>query len=91
VSYCNHIVQSSTDDLMDYTVGTGLVKHQRDAIHDPGIVIGMFEWDEEGAILPVQQITTDPQVPSNKDLQVQFRLLLPLSAQDFLLSFPEQY
>ena len=34
---------------MDYTSGTDLVKHQWDAIHDPGMVIGMFEKDEEGA------------------------------------------
>jgi predicted chitinase len=34
---------------MDYTDGTILVKHQWDAIHDPGLVIGMFERDEEGA------------------------------------------
>ena len=34
---------------MDYTSGTDLVKHQWDAIHDPGLVIGIFEKDEEGA------------------------------------------
>ena len=43
------ITQSSTDNLMDYSGGTSLVKHQWDAMHDPGIVIGSFERDEEGA------------------------------------------
>jgi predicted chitinase len=43
------IPKASTKNLMDYTDGTDLVKHQWDAIHDPGIVIGMFERDEEGA------------------------------------------
>jgi hypothetical protein len=42
------IPEKSTDNLMDYTDGTKLVKHQWDAIHDPGLVIGMFERDEEG-------------------------------------------
>jgi len=44
------IPKASTKNLMDYTDGTDLVKHQWDAIHDPGIVIGMFERDEEGAM-----------------------------------------
>jgi Fibronectin type III domain len=44
------IAKASTQNLMDYTDGTDLVKHQWDAIHDPGIVIGMFERDEEGAM-----------------------------------------
>ena len=43
------ITRSTTDNLMDYTGGTDLVKHQWDAIHDPGLVLGMFERDEEGA------------------------------------------
>ncbi len=45
------IEQGTTDNLLDYTVGTDLVKHQWDAIHDPGLVIGMFERDEEGAMI----------------------------------------
>jgi hypothetical protein len=56
VSTLNHtfdsqyqIARSSTNNLMDYKGGTVLVKHQWDAIHDPGLVIGMFERDEEGA------------------------------------------
>jgi len=44
------IPKASTKNLMDYTDGTDLVKHQWDAIHDPGIVLGMFERDEEGAM-----------------------------------------
>ncbi len=46
-----HIVNGSTQNLMDYTSGTDLVKHQWDAIHNPGLVIGMFERDEEGAMM----------------------------------------
>lgn len=42
------IAEKSTTNLLDYTAGTDLVKHQWDAIHDPGLVIGMFERDEEG-------------------------------------------
>ena len=42
------IAESTTNNLMDYTSGTDLVKHQWDAIHNPGLVIGMFERDEEG-------------------------------------------
>ncbi len=41
------IQQETTDNLMDYSWGNSLVKHQWDAIHDPGMVIGMFEHDED--------------------------------------------
>ena len=44
------IPQASTSNLMDYSGGTKLVKHQWDAIHAPGIVIGMFERDEDAAM-----------------------------------------
>jgi len=44
------IAEGTTNNLMDYTSGTDLVKHQWDAIHDPGLVVGMFEKDEEGAM-----------------------------------------
>jgi hypothetical protein len=33
------------DNLMDYPIGTGLAKLQWDALHSPGIVIGLFEKD----------------------------------------------
>lgn len=45
------ITKSSTENLMDYTNGTALIKHQWDAIHDPGVVIGAFERDEDAASL----------------------------------------
>jgi hypothetical protein len=32
---------------MDYNWGTSLIKHQWDGIHDPGLVIGLFERDED--------------------------------------------
>ena len=43
------IPQYSTNNLMDYTSGVDIVKHQWDAIHDPGIVLGVFERDEDAA------------------------------------------
>lgn len=43
------IEKGTTDNLMDYTAGTSLVMHQWAAIHDPGLVIGMFEKDEDAA------------------------------------------
>ena len=45
------IARGSTQNLLDYTAGTGLVKHQWDAIHDTGLVIGMFERDEDAAMM----------------------------------------
>ncbi len=45
------IPQGTTSNLLDYTAGTDLVKHQWDAIHDPGLVIGMFERDEDGMMM----------------------------------------
>jgi hypothetical protein len=36
------------DNLMEYQDGTNLVKLQWDAIHAPGLVIGLFERDESG-------------------------------------------
>ena len=43
--------QKSTDNLMDYTEGaTHLAKWQWDLIHDPGVVVRIFERDKDGAI-----------------------------------------
>lgn len=39
------------DNLMDYPVGTGLAKLQWDALHAPGIVIGLFEKDGDAMII----------------------------------------
>ncbi|MDR1502137.1 MAG: hypothetical protein LBT43_06750, partial [Prevotella sp.] len=36
------------DNLMDYPIGTGLAKLQWDALHAPGIVVGIFEIDKSG-------------------------------------------
>jgi hypothetical protein len=41
------IAKATTDNLMDYSWGRDLVKHQWDAIHAPGLVIGLFERDED--------------------------------------------
>ncbi len=43
--------QKSTDNLMDYTEGaTHLGKWQWDLIHDPGVVVRIFERDKDGAL-----------------------------------------
>jgi hypothetical protein len=41
------VPENSTDNLMDYAWGNALIKHQWDAIHAPGLVIGLFEKDED--------------------------------------------
>jgi hypothetical protein len=44
--------QGSTNNLMDYTVsGTALYKYQWDRMRYPEIVMGLFEEDEEGAMI----------------------------------------
>jgi hypothetical protein len=43
------IEKGTTENLMDYTSGTNLIMHQWAAIHDPGLVIGMFDKDEDAA------------------------------------------
>ncbi|SDH20922.1 hypothetical protein [Chitinophaga filiformis] len=40
--------KSSTDNLMDYGSGYGLIKYQWDVLHDPGSVWGVFEDDNAG-------------------------------------------
>ncbi len=45
------LVKGSTDNLMDYTEGAShLAKWQWDVIHDPGVVMRIFERDKDGAI-----------------------------------------
>ncbi len=46
------IPKKSTDNLMDYENGSAsrLFKHQWDRIHDPAVVLGLFEEDEDGAL-----------------------------------------
>ncbi len=41
------LAQGSTDNLMDYNDGYGLLKYQWDVVHDPGNVWGVFEGDGE--------------------------------------------
>lgn len=45
----NSLSERSTDNLMDYNNGTQLLKYQWDQIHNPAIVLGLFESDESGA------------------------------------------
>jgi TANFOR domain-containing protein len=40
---------ASTDNLMDYKKGKRLLKFQWDHIHNPEMVVGLFEDDEDGA------------------------------------------
>jgi hypothetical protein len=40
------------DNLMQYHNGTNLVKLQWDAVHAPGLVIGVFETDKRGMFVP---------------------------------------
>jgi hypothetical protein len=54
---------------MDYTAGTDFVKPQWDAIHEPGLVIGMFERDEEGAM--VACFAPEPDKPGTQEGQRQ--------------------
>ena len=45
------------DNLMDYRGGTNLVKLQWDAIHAPGLVVGVFEKEDDGKSVIVQDLT----------------------------------
>lgn len=54
------LVKGSTDNLMDYTEGAShLAKWQWDVIHDPGVVVRMFERDKDGAIVDNTMETGD--------------------------------
>jgi hypothetical protein len=48
------LAQGSTDNLMDYSGGTALYKHQWDLVHDPATVLGVFESDEDGAYTSIE-------------------------------------
>jgi hypothetical protein len=41
----------STDNLMDYNDGTHIAKWQWDLIHDPGVILRVFERDEDSEIM----------------------------------------
>ncbi len=45
------IAQGSTNNLMDYSDGSDLIKHQWDIVHKPGIVFGIWEGDDEGMLV----------------------------------------
>jgi TANFOR domain-containing protein len=47
------IPQGSTDNLMDYNNGTQLWKYQWDQVHNPAIVLGLFESDEAGEMVGI--------------------------------------
>src|SRR5690606_21134369 len=50
----HNLPPGTTDNLMDYSAGTALYKHQWDHIHEPRAVIGLFEGDEDGASVVVK-------------------------------------
>jgi hypothetical protein len=50
------IAKATTDNLMDYSWGRDLVKHQWDAIHAPGLVIGLFEKDEDAMEIIISEL-----------------------------------
>ena len=58
------LTQGSTDNLMDYNNGTLLWKYQWDKIHDPAVVLGLFESDEAGASYACQYNWFDSSLPS---------------------------
>lgn len=51
--------KGSTDNLMDYGNGYGLIKYQWDVLHDPGSVWGIFEDDAAGENFFVGNISKD--------------------------------
>lgn len=51
--------KGSTDNLMDYGSGYGLIKYQWDVLHDPGSVWGIFEDDAAGENYTVTDISRD--------------------------------
>ncbi len=43
----NETSKGATDNLMDYSAGTNLIKPQWDKVHDPELLIGVFEGGED--------------------------------------------
>lgn len=77
--------KGSTDNLMDYNDGRGieLMKYQWDKIHNPQMVIGLFEEDEEGRYaLDNVEISTNPEEPGRQDCFASAYYLSP-SGQPF--------
>ena len=55
---------SVADNLMDYRHGRELAKWQWDVIHDPGIVVRVFERDEDAALRPFNSFAAFKEVVS---------------------------
>ncbi|GHN00524.1 hypothetical protein WSM22_20130 [Cytophagales bacterium WSM2-2] len=51
------LTQGSTGNLLDYNNGTQLLKYQWDQIHEPAVVLGLFQSDEAGALVNTVQGT----------------------------------
>ncbi|MDL2252116.1 hypothetical protein LJC12_04625, partial [Odoribacter sp. OttesenSCG-928-J03] len=49
--------QGATDNLMDYTDGRHLAKWQWDIIHDPGVVVRVFERNEDGMKIDISALS----------------------------------
>jgi hypothetical protein len=58
----------STDNLMDYTGGTHIAKWQWDLIHDPGVIVRVFERDRDAMRVNVLSLSEKHQ----KSLQLFF-------------------
>jgi hypothetical protein len=61
------IAQATTENLMDYNWGTDYVKHQWDAIHEPGLVIGLFERDEDAMMQISRCYAEKPEQSGSKE------------------------
>jgi len=95
IFHLNHIFDTQynfkegdlADNLMDYRTGGNLVKLQWDAIHAPGLVIGVFEKEGDGASLnfPYYNFTD----PSGKLFSIQSNeiKLLVVVKRGAILSF----
>lgn len=58
------LYKGTTENLMDYNNGTSLWKYQWDRIHDPAVVLGLFEGDDAGASYACQYNWFDLAMPS---------------------------
>lgn len=85
------IPQGSTDNLMDYNNGTQLWKYQWDQVHNPAIVLGLFESDEAGAYETWTKLEGDviSQIPGFENKEKSFLsptgmiITLPANSRDF--------
>jgi hypothetical protein len=73
---------------MDYSWGTDLVKHQWDAIHAPGLVIGLFERDEDAMMSAIDSKDNNYVFDFFRLLRIHIQQNIPLS---YTNSFTNKY